>query len=98
MRRTTIKPTRKRSGKRDLFTELTEGMDALANARTDERTLRTHIVEFKPLSGQLPLAIERAFAEQEKQRKRQGNADCQITQNINPQTPHSTSSTLRENE
>ena len=41
-----VKPTRSRV-KRDLFTELTEGMDALADARHGERTLRTHSMEFK---------------------------------------------------
>ena len=44
----TVKPTRKRSAKRDLFTELVEGIDALADARHGKRTLRTHSVEFKP--------------------------------------------------
>lgn len=34
--------------KRDLFAELTEGFDALAEARTGKRTLRTHEVELKP--------------------------------------------------
>jgi putative transcriptional regulator len=43
-----IKPTRKRSAKRDLFAELSEGMEALADARHGKRTLRTHVVEFKP--------------------------------------------------
>jgi putative transcriptional regulator len=43
-----IKPTRKRSAKRDLFAELSEGMEALADARHRKRTLRTHVVEFKP--------------------------------------------------
>lgn len=34
--------------KRDLFAELTEGFDALAEARTGKRTLSTHEVELKP--------------------------------------------------
>lgn len=34
--------------KRDLFTELSEGMTALAEARQGKRTLRTHALEFKP--------------------------------------------------
>src|SRR5215470_9244168 len=42
------KPTRKRRARRDLFTELTEGIDALADARHGKQTLRTHSVEFKP--------------------------------------------------
>lgn len=43
-----VKPTRKRSGKRDLFAELKEGMDALGDARRGKRTLRSHTMEFKP--------------------------------------------------
>lgn len=42
------KPTHKKSVKRDLFTELIEGMDALADARQGKRTLRTHSMEYKP--------------------------------------------------
>lgn len=38
----------KRASKRDLFSELSEGMTALAEARQGKRTLRTHAVEFKP--------------------------------------------------
>lgn len=44
----THKPTRKRTVKRDLFAELTAGVDALADARQGKRTLRTHAIEFKP--------------------------------------------------
>jgi putative transcriptional regulator len=43
-----VKPTRKRNAKRDLFAELIEGMDALADARQGKRTLRTHSLEMKP--------------------------------------------------
>ena len=43
-----VKPTRKHTAKRDLFTDLKEGMDALADARQGKRTLRTHSIEFKP--------------------------------------------------
>ena len=43
-----VKPTRKRRAKRDLFAELVDGMDALADARHGKRTLRTHSVEYKP--------------------------------------------------
>jgi putative transcriptional regulator len=43
-----IKTTGKRRAKRDLFAELSEGMDALADARLGKRTLRTHSMEFKP--------------------------------------------------
>lgn len=34
--------------KRNLFAELTEGFDALAEERAGKRTLRTHVVEAKP--------------------------------------------------
>jgi putative transcriptional regulator len=34
--------------KRDLFGELTEGFDALAEQRAGKRTLRTHTVKVKP--------------------------------------------------
>jgi len=34
--------------KRDLFAELTEGFDALADQRAGRRTLRTHVVKVKP--------------------------------------------------
>ena len=34
--------------KRDLFAELTDGFDALAESRTGKRTLRTHEVESRP--------------------------------------------------
>ncbi len=59
MRRTTVKPTRKRSGKRDLFAELIEGMDALADARGGKRTLRTHSVQFKPAPSITPKELIR---------------------------------------
>ena len=38
----------KRTPKRNLFEELSEGMTALAEARQGKRTLRTHSIEFKP--------------------------------------------------
>lgn len=43
-----VKPARKRRAKRDLFTELIEGMDAVTDTRRGKRTLRTHAMEFKP--------------------------------------------------
>src|SRR5215217_5380987 len=43
-----VKPTRKRRAKRELFAELSEGMNALADARHGKRTLRTHSMEFRP--------------------------------------------------
>jgi hypothetical protein len=39
-----IKSKAKRGSARDLFTELSEGMEALADARRGKRTLRTHAV------------------------------------------------------
>jgi putative transcriptional regulator len=54
-----VKPTRKRSGKRDLFAELKEGMDALADERHGKRTLRTHSMEFKPAPTITPRELVR---------------------------------------
>ncbi len=34
--------------KRDLFAELTEGLDALADQRQGKRTLRTHVIKLRP--------------------------------------------------
>ena len=41
------KATRKRSSKRELFAELSEGMNALADARHGQRTLTIHFMESK---------------------------------------------------
>jgi putative transcriptional regulator len=41
-------PRAKSANKRDLFSELEEGMAALEDARLGKRTLRTHAVEYKP--------------------------------------------------
>ena len=54
-----VKPTRKRSARRDLFAELSEGMDALADARHGKRTLRTHSMEFKPAPTVTPKELIR---------------------------------------
>lgn len=54
-----VKPTRKRRAKRDLFAELSEGMEALADARQGKRTLRTHYVEFKPAPTVTPRELVR---------------------------------------
>jgi putative transcriptional regulator len=43
-----IKTKPKRSSTRDLFAELSEGMEALSDARQRKRTLRTHAMEFRP--------------------------------------------------
>ena len=42
------KTKRARSAKRNLFRELRERLTALADARQDKRTLRTHSIEYKP--------------------------------------------------
>jgi hypothetical protein len=44
-----VKPTRKRHGKRNLFAELSEGMKALADERDGKQALKTHAVECKPV-------------------------------------------------
>ena len=54
-----VKPTPKRRAKRDLFAELNEGMDALADVRHGKRTLRTHSVEFKPAPTLTPQEVIR---------------------------------------
>ena len=54
-----VKRTRKRRMKRDLFAELKEGFDALAEARQGKRTLRTHSVEFKPAPTLTPKELVR---------------------------------------
>ena len=53
-----VKPTRKRA-KRELFAELTEGTNALADARHGKRTLRTHSMEFKPAPTVTPKELIR---------------------------------------
>jgi len=50
---------RKRAPKRDLFSELTEGMQALAQAREGKRTLRTHAIEYKPAPEVSPRELVR---------------------------------------
>ena len=41
-----IKAKTKRGTTRDLFAELNEGIEALAEARQGKRTFRTHAVEY----------------------------------------------------
>jgi len=48
-----------RATARDLFAELTGGMEALAEARHGKRTLRTHTVEFKPAPTVTPQELIR---------------------------------------
>jgi len=49
----------KRVPKRDLFAELSEGMEGLAQAREGKRTLRTHAVEFRPTPRVTPTELVR---------------------------------------
>ena len=44
---------------RSLFSELNEGITALADARTGKRTLRTHRVELKPVPAMTPKELMR---------------------------------------
>ena len=53
------KGTAKPTNKRDLFTELGEGIAALADAREGKRTLRTHAVEYKPAPKVTPKQLIR---------------------------------------
>jgi putative transcriptional regulator len=53
------KPTRKRTAKRDLFAELSEGVEALGEARRSKRTLRTYAMEFKPVTPQELIRIRK---------------------------------------
>lgn len=57
--RTTVKTKTTRAAKRDLFTELSEGMAALAEARQGKRTLRSHAVEYKPVPKVTPKELIR---------------------------------------
>jgi putative transcriptional regulator len=43
-----VKTTEKRAARRELFDELSEGVSALVEARQGKRTLRTHVLEYKP--------------------------------------------------
>jgi putative transcriptional regulator len=51
------KPTR--AARRDLFSELSEGVTALAEARQGKRTLRTHAIEYKPAPKVTPKELIR---------------------------------------
>ena len=50
---------RARSGRRDLFVELSGGIAALAEAREGKRTLRTHAVEYRPAPKVTPRELIR---------------------------------------
>lgn len=56
MKRERSKTTR--GAKRDLFAELSEGMEALAEGRKGKRILRTHAVEYKPAPTVTPSIFE----------------------------------------
>ena len=58
MKRTAKKKTVRRAP-RDLFAELNEGMEALAEARQGKRTLRTNAVEYKPAPKVTPQELIR---------------------------------------
>ena len=49
----------KRGTTRELFAELSEGIEALAEARHGKRTLRTHAVEYKPAPNVTPQELIR---------------------------------------
>lgn len=55
----TVKAKAKRGPKRDLFAELGEGMEALADVRHGKRTLRTHALEYKPAPNVTPQEVIR---------------------------------------
>src|SRR5882672_7737840 len=56
--------TKKRpSAPRDLFAELSEGVEALAEARQGKRTLRTHSVEYRPAPKITPKELIRVRKE-----------------------------------
>ena len=49
----------KRTARRELFAELSEGMTALAEARQGKRTLRTHNAEYRPAPALTPRELIR---------------------------------------
>ena len=58
------KTKRARVAKRNLFAELNEGVQAVAQARKGKRTLRTHTLEFKPppeLTPKQVIAVRRSL-------------------------------------
>lgn len=58
-----MKRTVKTRAKRDLFSELNEGMDALEQVRRGKRTLRSHAVEFRPAPKVTPRELFRLRSE-----------------------------------
>ena len=57
--KTIVEATPKRTSRRDLFGELSEGVAALAEARHGKRTLRTHAIEYKPAPKVTPKELIR---------------------------------------
>ena len=57
--KTIVKSKSKRTAKRDLFGELSEGVAALSDARRGKRTLRTHALEYKPAPELTPKELIR---------------------------------------
>ena len=53
------KPKSKRALKLDLFSELSEGVTALADASLGKQTLRTHSIAYKPASEVTPMELIR---------------------------------------
>jgi putative transcriptional regulator len=54
-----VKAKAKSGAARDLFAELSEGMEALSAGRRGKRTLRTHSVEYKPAPNVTPQELIR---------------------------------------
>lgn len=57
--KSSVKAKTRRRVPRDLFAELSEGMEALAEARHGKRTLRTHALEYKPAPTVTPQELIR---------------------------------------
>lgn len=58
-----VKAKQKRAAKRDLFAELREGIEALAEGRQGKRTLRTHAIEYKTAPTVTPQELIRVREE-----------------------------------
>jgi putative transcriptional regulator len=54
-----VKAKAKGGAARDLFAELSEGVEALAGERQGKRTLRTHAVEYRPAPSVSPQELIR---------------------------------------
>src|ERR1700730_10464990 len=54
-----VRAKTRRGATRELFAELSEGMEALAEARHGKRTLRTHAVAYKPAPTVTPQELIR---------------------------------------